>query len=62
MKQLKELNQLRERLEVKEKKLSTEVYLLGEDHKLPLLEETKKHRKKTEKMIFGLIDKIEEND
>lgn len=59
MKQLKELNDLREKLKIKENKLSTEVYLLGYDEKLPLLKKAKKHRKKTEKMIFGLIDKIE---
>lgn len=58
MEKLKELNQLREELNSKEYELSIEVNLLGDEDKAPLLDKTKKHRKRTEKMIFQLINKL----
>jgi len=58
MERLKELNQLRKELTLKENDLSVEVNLFGDEDKAPLLSETKKHRRRTEKMIFNLISKL----
>jgi len=58
MEKLKELNQLRKELTLKENDLSVEVNLFGDEDKAPLLNKTKKHRRRTEKMIFNLISKL----